>query len=78
MTARKLGRRFVAVEQNGLYCAWAQKRLEMALENSAIQGYSGGVFWERNTAALQKRISMEENSAKQKPTFSSIKKGKET
>ena len=78
VTARKLGRRFVAVEQNGLYCAWAQKRLEMALENSAIQGYSGGVFWERNTAALQKRISMEENSAKQKPTFSSIKKGKET
>lgn len=78
VTARKLGRRFVAVEQNGLYCAWAQKRLEMALENSAIQGYSGGVFWERNTAALQKRISMEENSVKQKPKPSSIKEGKET
>ncbi len=55
VTAQKLGRRFVAIEQSELYCAWAQKRLEMAKENPTIQGYRDGVFWERNTAALQKQ-----------------------
>lgn len=49
VTAKKLGRHFVAVEQNELYGAWAQKRLEMAEEDSSIQGYRDGVFWERNT-----------------------------
>lgn len=55
VTAKKLGRHFVAVEQNELYGAWAQKRLEMADEDSSIQGYHGGVFWERNSWAMQKR-----------------------
>ena len=50
VTARKLNRRFLVVEQNELYCCWAQKRLEMARQDPSIQGYSGGVFWERNSA----------------------------
>lgn len=54
VTAKKLGRNFVAVEQNELYGAWAQKRLEMAQEDTSIQGYQGGVFWERNTLAQQR------------------------
>ena len=29
VTARKLGRRFVAIERSEQYCAWAEKRLEM-------------------------------------------------
>lgn len=49
--AKKLGRHFVTVEQNRLYCAWAEKRLEDAERDKSIQGYSDGVFWERNTAA---------------------------
>lgn len=49
--AKKLGRHFVTVEQNPLYCAWAEKRLEDAARDRSIQGYSDGVFWERNTAA---------------------------
>ncbi|MBO4749079.1 MAG: site-specific DNA-methyltransferase [Lachnospiraceae bacterium] len=49
VTAKKLGRHFVTIEQNELYCAWAQKRLEMADEDPSIQGFSDGVFWERNT-----------------------------
>ena len=32
------------------------KRLEMANEDNRIQGYADGVFWERNTGALQKKI----------------------
>lgn len=53
VTAKKLGRRFVVVEQNELYCAWAMKRLEMAGKDPSIQGYRGGVFWERNSWAEQ-------------------------
>ncbi len=55
VTAKKLGRNFIVVEQNELYAAWAQKRLEMADEDRSIQGYSGGVFWERNTFSVQKK-----------------------
>lgn len=55
VTAKKLNRIYVGIEQNELYCAWAQKRLELAEEDNSIQGYADGVFWERNTAALQKR-----------------------
>ena len=55
VTARKLGRHFVGVEQNEQYCAWAEKRLALAAEAHAIQGYADGVFWERNTFALQKK-----------------------
>ena len=56
VTAKKLGRHFVTVEQNELYCAWAQKRLEMAEEDPAIQGYRDGIFWERNSWAKQKKM----------------------
>jgi site-specific DNA-methyltransferase (adenine-specific) len=50
VVAKKLGRRFVSIEQNPLYCAWAEKRLEDAETDKTIQGYADGVFWERNTA----------------------------
>ena len=56
VTAKKLGRHFVTIEQNELYCAWTQKRLEMAEKDSGIQGYRGGVFWERNSWAQQKNL----------------------
>jgi site-specific DNA-methyltransferase (adenine-specific) len=55
VTAKKLNRNYVVVEQNELYGAWAQKRLEMADEDSSIQGYYNGVFWERNSLSEQKR-----------------------
>jgi len=54
VTAKKLGRHYVGIEQNELYCVWTEKRLEMAETDKDIQGYADGVFWERNTAALQK------------------------
>lgn len=49
VVAKKLGRKYICLEQNPLYCAWAQKRLEMSEKDSNIQGYSDGVFWERNS-----------------------------
>lgn len=50
VTAKKLGRHYIGIEQNPQYCMWAEKRLEMADEDKGIQGYVNGVFWERNSA----------------------------
>lgn len=49
VVAQKLGRRFVGIEINPDYCCWAEKRLENARLDPAIQGYDEGVFWERNS-----------------------------
>ena len=54
VTAKKLGRHFVGIEQNEQYCVWAQKRLEMADDDKSIQGFCNGMFWERNTSGEQK------------------------
>ena len=53
VVAKKLGRRYLVIEREALYCAYAQKRLEMAENTPAIQGYEDGVFWERNTLLHQ-------------------------
>lgn len=55
-TAAKLERRYCGIEQNELYCLWAEKRLENALSDRSIQGYTDGVFWERNTSIQQKKL----------------------
>lgn len=49
VVAKKLGRRYLGVEINNEYCLWAVKRLLTAEVNPEIQGYSDGVFWERNS-----------------------------
>jgi site-specific DNA-methyltransferase (adenine-specific) len=54
VVAKKLGRRFCAIEQNEEYCCWAAKRLAIAEDAPTIQGYSDGVFWERNSLSEQK------------------------
>lgn len=55
VVAKKLGRHFIGVEMNEEYCLWAAKRLMLAEQDTVIQGYSDGIFWERNTFAQQKR-----------------------
>lgn len=55
VTAKKLERCYVGIEQNAQYCVWTEKRLEMAEEDDTIQGYADGVFWERNTNGIQKK-----------------------
>jgi len=53
VVAKKLGRQYIGIEINEEYCCWAEKRLLLADEEKSIQGYSGGVFWERNTLNMQ-------------------------
>ncbi len=53
VTAKKLGRRFFGVEIDAFYACLAEKRLELAEQDTRIQGYSDKVFWERNTAKSQ-------------------------
>ena len=50
VVAKKLGRRYVGIEQDKTFCCLAEKRLELADIDNAIQGYHEGVFWERNTS----------------------------
>ncbi len=57
VVAKKLDRHYIAVEREAEYCALAAKRLEYAEHSREIQGYTDGVFWERNTAALQRKFS---------------------
>lgn len=59
VVARKLGRRFLGIEVDSTYCMLALKRLELATHDSAIQGYSDGLFWERNSDPSARRRAVE-------------------
>jgi len=54
VVAKKLKRHYVGIEIDEFYCCLAERRLDMVQENRSIQGYTDGVFWERNTLADQK------------------------
>ncbi len=55
VTAKKLGFHWVGIEREMPYCLLAEKRLQMADDNKDIQGFSDGVFWERNTLKFQNK-----------------------
>lgn len=48
VVAKKLGRKYCGIEQSDVYCTWAEKRLADAENDTEIQGFKDGVFWERN------------------------------
>jgi len=49
VVAKKLGRRYVGIELDEIFCCLCEKRLELAATDARIQGYQEGVFWERNS-----------------------------
>lgn len=48
VVSKKLNRHYIGVEINEDYCLYSVKRLMMADNDKTIQGYSDGVFYERN------------------------------
>ena len=48
VVAKKLNRHYIGIEMEVQYAVWAEQRLAMAEEDRNIQGFSNGVFWERN------------------------------
>lgn len=55
VVAKKLDRQFCGIEINPEYACWTEKRLELAERDPSIQGYSDGIFWERNSKPESKR-----------------------
>ena len=49
VVAKKLGRRYCGIEQNPDYLLLTAKRLLLAEQDTSIQGYHDGIFWERNS-----------------------------
>ena len=57
VVAKKLGRRYLGVEIDENYSAFAQKRLELTSTDRSIQGYVDGVFWERNSKNISRKAT---------------------
>ena len=49
VVAQKLGRKWCGIDINSSYLCWTRKRICKAQIETGIQGFSDGVFWERNS-----------------------------
>ncbi len=49
VVAKKLHRHYVGIEIDEKFASISEKRLALTENNSSIQGFVGGVFWERNS-----------------------------
>ncbi|MFH1282182.1 MAG: site-specific DNA-methyltransferase [bacterium] len=66
VVAKKLERCYCGVELDKTYACLSEKRLNSVQDNSEIQGYYDGVFWERNTLNKQSKSSQNGSKIKTK------------
>lgn len=69
VVAKKLGRSYVGIEIDEMFCCLAEKRLALADRDDKIQGYHDGVFWERNSLADQKKPTAKKRSQRSQRQF---------
>ena len=69
IVSKKLSRNYAGIEMNREYCCWAGKRLQLADIDPSIQGYSEGVFWERNSLSEQVTSKSKSSSLNQGELF---------
>lgn len=72
VTAKKLARNYVGIEIDPYYCALAMKRLHMADSDDSIQGYSGNVFWERNSVSRRVGRTKSSDDQMDMPFFNAV------
>jgi len=61
VVAKKLGRNYCGVEIDKKFACLSELRVSNASKGDKIQGYSDGIFWERNTYAFQNRNGNNKN-----------------
>jgi len=71
VVAEKLNREWCGIDINPEYLCWARKRISESYDNSKIQGYSDGIFWDRNSTPQQSKVSsdVEYRDPSQLPLF---------
>jgi site-specific DNA-methyltransferase (adenine-specific) len=55
VVAKKLGRNYCGIEIDNKFACLSEVRLSRTNKGDKIQGYSDGIFWERNTFAYQNK-----------------------
>lgn len=69
VVAKKLNRKYCGIELDKKYSLLAEKRLEATNNDRSIQGYSNGVFWERNSLNKQRGNKVNKENKKYQQAF---------